>query len=100
MPTEAKSLPPQPGPAKLIDACGVCGKRVLKAVDHLGSSMVIELCTPGKGNIGLVAPLLGTDQVEAFRTTATATRYRVHRCGGTEAFSAANFKRKKPGAGR
>jgi hypothetical protein len=78
-----------------MNPCPVCKRGVIRAVDAKGVSLVVELCKPGTGNLGLVAPLIGTDQLEAVRTTATATRYREHRCPGTGAFSAANFRRKK-----
>jgi hypothetical protein len=94
MSTEDPSLAPPDQPSKLTTPCGVCRRAVIKARQN-GQPILVEFCKPGTGDLGLVAPLIGHDQLEAIKTTATATKYRKHRCKGVEAFSAENFGRKK-----
>jgi hypothetical protein len=94
MSTEDRSLPETAHPSKLTSACAVCRRMVIKA-QQSGRPVLVEFCKPRTGDIGLVAPLIGHDQLEAVKTTATATKYRLHRCKGVEAFVGANFGRKK-----
>jgi hypothetical protein len=94
MSTEDPSLAPPDQPSKLTTPCGVCRRAVIKARQN-GRPILVEFCKPRTGNLGLVASLIGPDQLEAIKTTATATKYREHRCLGTEAFSAQSFGRKK-----
>lgn len=94
MSTEDTRLAPTDHPSKLTTPCGVCRRAVIRA-QQAGKAVLVEFCKPGTGNLGLVAPLIGHDQLEAIKTTATATKYRIHRCRGTGAFSAQSFGRKK-----
>lgn len=94
MSTEDQSLADTTNPSKLTSACAVCRRMVIKAQQN-GRRVLVEFCKPKTGDIGLVAPLIGHSELEAVKTTATATRYRIHRCKGTGAFSAQSFGRKK-----
>jgi hypothetical protein len=94
MSTTDPSLAETTDPRKFTSACAVCRRMVIRAQQG-GRRVLVEFCKAGSGDIGLVAPLIGCSDIEAVKTTATATRYRIHRCPGTGAFSAQNFGRKK-----
>jgi hypothetical protein len=101
-PVDHKSLPQHPQRAKLWKKCERCnGKNVIAAVRADGSRIWVEWCpakshggrSPGKGTLGLVAPLFPGSPLLA--VNSSGTNYREHRCpGALQAHSAVSFRKK------
>ena len=94
---DQSTRPAPPSKPKRWAPCALCGRIVTTADIRGGSELVVEICRPGTGDIGLTNPLFEGGRLSVVPNVIS--RYRAHRCKGalasTPAFSAESFSRKR-----
>jgi hypothetical protein len=86
------SLPNGTPKKKLWGPCEACGRDVIAASTVQGTTLTVEYCREGKGNLALTGSLFDASIVVV---PTERTHFRKHRCPtALPSFSAASFARK------